>query len=169
LRGCCHGDTPSQAWQRTSRVLSQAIPGEGEVKVYASSNAGRPQRRNEALADNENTRSSLTHGKSSHRRLVRETVVATSCRQGSGKPEIAGPNSVCTRLDRRRAFEIQEAARLLPATYRLRSPDLSCHAKISQHAMRGVYHCCPSRTESKLDRRDALQQIRHHKERNRIH
>ncbi len=138
------GDTPfGLATNFTGFKPSE--PGEGEVKVYASSNAGR---RSGAMK-----RSLIT--KNTH--LIEAwKVLAPKAGPGNsgghvlpdkvlGKPEIAEPNSVCTQtwivagpLKSKKQAEI--IARYLQTSFARFIVSLR---KISQDAMRGVYHWLP--------------------------
>jgi len=138
------GDTPFGLATNFSN-FRQGEPRDSEVNVYASSNAGR---RSGAMK-----RSLIT--KNTHL-IDAWKVLAPQAGPGNsgghvlpdkvlGKPEVAEPNSVCTQtwivagpLKSKKQAEI--VARYLQTSFARFIVSLR---KISQHAMRGVYHWLP--------------------------
>lgn len=138
------GDTPF-GLATNFAAFKPGEPGEGEVKVYASSNAGRRSGRmkraliakNTHLIDSWKVLAPQAGPGNSGGHVLPDMVL--------GKPSIAEPNSVCTQtwivagpLKSKKQAEM--VARYLQTSFVRFIVSLR---KISQHAMRGVYHWVP--------------------------
>ena len=138
------GDTPFGLATNFSD-FKQGEPRDGEVKVYASSNAGRRSgamkrsliTKNTHLIDTWKVLAPQAGPGNSGGHVIPDKVL--------GMPEVAEPNSICTQtwivsgpLKSKKQAEI--VARYLQTSFARFIVSLR---KISQHAMRGVYHWLP--------------------------
>ena len=138
------GDTPF-GLATNFKAFTPGEPGKGEVKVYASSNAGRRGgamkrsliAKNTHLIDAWKVLAPQAGPGNSGGHVLPDMVL--------GKPSVAEPNSVCTQtwiaagpLKSKKQAEI--VARYLQTSF---TRFLVSLRKISQHAMKGVYHWVP--------------------------
>ncbi len=143
------GDTPF-GLATNFKACKPGEPGEGEVKVYASSNAGRRSgamkrsliAKNTHLIDAWKVLAPQAGPGNSGGHILPDMVL--------GRPSIGEPNSVCTQtwivvgpLKSKKQAEI--VARYLQTSF-IRF--LVSLRKISQHAMKGVYHWVPQQNWS---------------------